>query len=222
MPPALKLVHSRSAPSDPSTRSPRGAFEGDDAALVHAFRRGDPGARAALYDRHAAHVHRVLYRILGFDRDLPDLHHDVFVRALQSLAKLDDPSTLKGWLTIIAVHVAQSAITRKKRRRWLWFLPSEELPKAPANAPSGEVLDALRATYAVLDTLPAEERVAFALRFVDGMELTEVAAACGTSLATIKRRLARASMMFETEARKMPVLEPWLEGGTRWSTPTDR
>ncbi|MDC3988233.1 RNA polymerase sigma factor [Polyangium jinanense] len=210
----LKLV--------PRPAVPRDAFAGDDAALVLAFRRGDPGALATLYDRHADHVHRVLYRILGFDHELADLHHDVFVRALGSLPKLEDPSALKGWLTMITVHVARSSITRRRRRKWLWFLPSDELPEVPSSAPSEEVLDALRATYAVLDTLPAEERIAFALRFIDGMELTEVAAACGTSLATIKRRLARAGARFEAEARRHPVLEPWLERGTRWGNPSDR
>jgi RNA polymerase sigma-70 factor (ECF subfamily) len=123
---------------------------------------------------------------------------------------------------MIAVHAARSWITRKKRLRWLWFLPTEELPQVPASAASGEVLQALLATYAVLDALPVDERIAFALRFIDGMELTEVAAACETSLATIKRRLARAGASFEAEARKQPVLEAWLEGGSRWGNQSDR
>ncbi|WP_437973269.1 RNA polymerase sigma factor [Sorangium sp. So ce295] len=211
----LKLVR-------PPPPAPKQAFAGDDAALVHAFRRGDPGARAALYDRFADHVHRVLYRLLGFSHDLADLHHDVFVRALGSLPGLEDPSALKGWLTMIAVHVARSSITRRKRRSWLWFLPSEELPEVESGAASGDVLDALRATYAVLDALPVDERIAFALRFIDGMELTEVAAACDTSLATIKRRLSRAGARFEAEARKQPALEAWLDGGTRWGNPSAR
>ncbi len=212
MPRPLKLVHPLPLPPKPAP------FTGDDAALVLGFRRGEPGARAALYDRYADHVHRVLYRVLGFDRDLADLHHDVFVRALASLSKLEDPSALKGWLSMIAVHVAQTSITRRRRRSWLWFLPGDELPEVASAGASGEVLDALRATYAVLDTLPVDERVAFALRFIDGMELTEVAAACETSLATIKRRLARAGARFEAEARRRPVLETWLEGGTRWAS----
>lgn len=210
----LKLAH-------PPPQAPRVAFAGDDAALVQGFRRGDPGARAAFYDRHADHVHRVLYRILGFHHDLADLHHDVFVRALGSLPNLEDPGALKGWLTMIAVHVAHTAISRRKRRSWLWFLPTEELPEVAATSASGEVRDALRATYLVLDTLPADERIAFALRYIDGMELTEVAAACATSLATIKRRLARAASSFQAEARKQPALEPWLDGGTRWGSPND-
>jgi RNA polymerase sigma-70 factor (ECF subfamily) len=211
----LKLVRPAPAPT-------KGSFHGDDAALVHGFRQGDPGARAALYDRYADHVHRVLYRLLGPDRDLADLHHDAFVRAVGSIGRLDDPDALKGWLTTIAVHVARSAITRRRRRRWLWFLPDEELPEVDSGAASGEVLDAVAATYAVLATLPADERIAFALRHIDGMELTEVAAACGISLATVKRRLARAAARFVEEARKRPVLETWIEGGTRWGDPSRR
>ena len=206
----------------PLSTPARNAFAGDDAALVQAFRRGDPQARAALYERHAEHVHRVLYRLVGFHDDLADLHHDVFVRALSSLPSLHNPSAFKGWLTMIAVHAARTWITRKKRLKWLWFLPTEELPEAESSAASGEVLHALIATYAVLDKLPVDERIAFALRFIDGMELTDVAAACETSLATIKRRLDRAGKSFEAEARKQPVLEAWLEGGSRWGNPDDR
>lgn len=211
----LKLV----PPLPPAAKS---AFAGDDAALVQAFRRGDQKARAALYERHAEHVHRVLYRLVGFHNDLPDLHHDVFVRALSSLPSLQDPSAFKGWLTMIAVHAARTWITRKRRLKWLWFLPPSELPEVESSAASGEVLHALLATYAVLDTLPVDERIAFALRFIDGMELTCVAAACETSLATIKRRLDRASKRFEAEACKQPVLAAWLEGGSRWGNPDDR
>jgi RNA polymerase sigma-70 factor (ECF subfamily) len=214
----LKLV----PPLSPAPKAATRAFAGDDAALVLAFRRGEPEARAALYERYADHVHRVLYRLVGFHGDLADLHHDVFVRALSSLPSLEDPSAFKGWLTMIAVHAARTWITRKKRLKWLWFLPPEEVPEVPASSASGEVLHALVATYAVLDALPVDERIAFALRFIDGMELTDVAAACATSLATIKRRLDRASASFEAEARKQPALEAWLEGGSRWGNPGDR
>jgi RNA polymerase sigma-70 factor (ECF subfamily) len=199
---------------------PKESFAGDDAALVVAFRKGDAEARTALYRRYADHVHRVLYRLLGFDEDLSDLHHDVFVRALVSLPTLTDASTLKGWLTVIAVNVARTAIAGRRRRRWLWFLPGDELPDLPSNAAGSDVLDALRATYAVLDRLPLDERIVFALRFIDGMELTEVAAACSLSLATTKRRLARASAHFGAAVRNHQTLACWAQGGSRWGLPS--
>jgi len=190
-------------------------FDGDDVALVEAFRRGHPAARRELHARYAGHVRRVLYRVLGPDPDLADLHHDVFVRALVSLPKLQDPAALKPWLTSITVHVARSAINRRQRARWLGFRPPEELPELEAETVPPEVREALNATWAVLRAMPTDDRIAFSLRYIDGMELTDVAEACSTSLATIKRRLARAQQRFMTRALRSPVLKDWVEEETR-------
>jgi RNA polymerase sigma-70 factor (ECF subfamily) len=192
------------------------AFQPDDAALVAAVRRGDEAARRLLFDRHALHVTRVLARLLGADGELADLVHDVFLMALRDLHGLRDPSSLKAWLTTLAVHLARGHIRRKARRRWLRFVAPRDLPDAPAPTADGDVRDATRRVYRVLDTLAEDERIAFALRFVDGMELTDVAEACGVSLATIKRRLDRAEALFVARARKDVVLSGWLEGGARW------
>jgi RNA polymerase sigma-70 factor, ECF subfamily len=201
-------------------------FVGDDAAMVAAMRAGNRAAIAAFYDRHHAHVLRTLTRVLGPERELSDLHHDVLVSALGSLDELRDPAALRSWLTSIAVFTARTRILRRKRGWWLRLLPWNELPEIAdaieAGAPRAEITEALRATYAVLDELPVDERLPFALRFIGGMELTEVAAACAVSLATIKRRLARAEAIFTTRARAHPALSEWIEGGTRWGAPTNR
>ena len=76
--------------------------------------------------------------------------------------------------------------------------------------PSDEVGEAVAAVYAILREMPAEERIPFALRRVDGMALGEVAAACGVSLATIKRRIRRAEERFRTETRHHPGLAEWI------------
>jgi hypothetical protein len=57
----------------------------------------------------------------------------------------------------------------------------------------------------------------FALRYIDQMELTQMAEACGASLASIKRRLARAESRFSALARRFPALAPYLEGGPPWN-----
>ena len=74
----------------------------------------------------------------------------------------------------------------------------------------------MNSTYRLLDTLPENERLAFSLRFIAEMELTEVAAACGCSLATIKRRLTRAEAHFLAGARQDPALNERLARGERW------
>ena len=65
--------------------------------------------------------------------------------------------------------------------------------------------------------MSANDRIAFALRFIEGLTLPDGAAAAETSLATFKRRLVRAEKRFLAMARARPHLAQWIEEGTRWS-----
>jgi RNA polymerase sigma-70 factor (ECF subfamily) len=188
----------------------------EDSALVEALRNGHPAAKAEFFDRYARHVERILVRILGHERDLADLLHEVFARALAAHGTLRDPRALKPWLTGVAALTAREFIRRRARGRWLHFFADEALPEVESVPADEDAREALRATYAVLDRLGADERVAFALRYFEGMELTAVAAACDVSLNTIKRRLDRAERRFLALAEREPALESWLPERTRW------
>lgn len=190
----------------------------DEARLVAGVRAGDPDALALFHRRFARPVMRILLRVLGPDRELEDLHHDVFVRALGSLAQLRDPAALRGFMRAIAVHTARACLERRiRRRRWVFLAASEDPPEPePLDpGPGHDARAAVRAAYAVLARLPVPERIAFTLRYFEQMELTEVARACDVSLASIKRRLARAEARFWALARRAPELADYLEGGQR-------
>jgi RNA polymerase sigma-70 factor (ECF subfamily) len=187
-----------------------------DAAIVRAVRSRLPSGAASLFDRYHAHVRRVLIHVLGPDPEVSDLVQDVFISAIDSIDSLSDAEALKSWLGTIAVFTARARVRHRTRWRILHFLPTDELPDVPTNEVPLEVDEALRATYRVLDKLPADERIAFALRHIDGMELTEVAAASEVSLSTIKRRLGKAQTRFERLARGEPALRDFLHGGTPW------
>lgn len=187
-----------------------------DAALVDGLKLRQAAAIHTFYERYSSRVLRILHRLLGNERELGDVHHDVFARALHSIRGLKDPERLEAWLTSVAVFTARSTIQRRTRHRWLQFMAPETLPEMAALPPSSEAGEALRATYRALEQLAVDERIAFVLRFIEGMELKEGAAACSVSLATFKRRLARAEEHFTELARVSPVLQDWLEGGSRW------
>ena len=187
-----------------------------DAALAEALRTGHPQAAAVLVDRYGSHLRRVLVRVLGKDPELPDLLHDVLVTAIESVGRLQDVRALRSWLTSIAVYSARAAIRKRARRRLFQLTAPEQLDETEAPGPSEDASEALRATYAVLERLPADERIAFALRFIDGMELVEAAAACRVSLSTFKRRMLRAERKFAERARREPALVEWLQGAERW------
>jgi len=189
----------------------RRAFSGDDAALVQAIRSNETAAAAELFDRYGGYIQRVLTNILGFDAEVPDLLQEVFTRALGSIHSLNDGARLKAWLVSIAVFTARGCIRSRTRRRWLGLLPPQRMDEMGAPGVSDEIREALRCTYDLLTRLPADERIAFTLRHVNGMELAALAEVSGVSLATIKRRLTRARTRFLALARHQPALHVWLE-----------
>ena len=204
---------SRTAPASEGSSLIRLPFLESDASMVQAIRAGERAAGAALYDRHQDYVRRVLLRVIGPDGHIDDLVQDVFVAAIDAIDRLEDPQALRAWLAGISVNVARVELRRRTRGAWLRLLPGHRLPEQEAVVSDPELDEALRATYRVLGRLSVDERIPFALRFIDGMELLEVAAACHVSLATTKRRLASARKKFESMARACPELQPWLEGG---------
>ena len=119
-------------------------------------------------------------------------------------------------MTTIAIFMARAHIRRRARRKWLSLFSPEQVRPSQVEPPSSEARAALRETYALMDLLPVNERLTFLLRFVHGMTLPDGAEACGISLATFKRRLARAERQFLEAARERPELQFWLQEGTRW------
>lgn len=191
-----------------------------DADLVRGLRAGAPWARAMLLDRFGHLVERIVRRIMGHERhtELADVVHDAFVAAFDSASTLKDPEALVSWMQSVAAHTACKAIRRRKARSWLRFVPPEDLPEPGEPADNADAVEAHDRTYRILERFSANERVVFALRFIEGMALAEVASASGISLATAKRRLSRAQRRFVAAAVNDPVLAPWLREGDRWTT----
>ena len=167
-----------------------------DAELVDAARRLERGAFEEIYTRHAPRVRRLLVRILGACNDVDDVLQTAFLRAYKNLAGLREPRALGAWLCAVGVGAARHHIRSRQRRSWLWFKAPEDIPEPWVGPVDAVARDAVAATYRVLHTLPVDLRLAFTLRHLDGMQLDEAAAVLGVSLATFKRRLARADALF--------------------------
>ena len=204
-----------STPRSSVVRSLRRQSEVPDDVLVADIQRRAIGATTVLFDRYSKHVGRLVWSLLGPESESEDIVHEVFLRAFEGIHGLEDASKLKSWLTGITVFTAREWIRRRTRRRWLRFM--DEVPDMPHVGASEEVNEATRATYAVLAEMNADDRVIFSLRYIEGMELTEVAKACDVSLATAKRRLADVGKRFVNRAKHHESLHSWLEG-SRWTT----
>lgn len=196
--PHLRVIDGGGGPSD-----------GEVARRLQAL---DPAAPALLMDRFGALVDRVLRRILGESCDHDDRVQETFLEVLRTVRALRDPESFKAWVTTIAVRVARAELRRRKVRRIFTLWQSPELPEV-SHDDDHPGREELRAVFRILDALPTEDRIAFSLRFLHGEELTEVARLAGCSLATAKRRIARAEAEFRARAASVPALAARLQPG---------
>ena len=86
------------------------------------------------------------------------------------------------------------------------FMPPEDLPEGTRDAEQDEAELSAQAVYELVARLPTEERIAFTLRFVEGMTNGEIATVMGCSGGTVKRRISRAKTRFFALAEKHPEL----------------
>jgi RNA polymerase sigma-70 factor (ECF subfamily) len=184
----------------------------DDAALVAELRAGMPRAPGRLWDQYAPLARRILQRMLGPSADVEDALQDVFLRLFRDLGSLREPGALKSFLIGIALHVATSELRRRRARRWLMLSDDGKLPDPPSSADPefAEQRQALYALYAVLDRIDARRRTVFVLRYVEGLELAELALVLGCSLATCKRRVADAAERVCLLASRDPRLSSYV------------
>jgi RNA polymerase sigma-70 factor (ECF subfamily) len=187
-------------------------FDGDEEALVHAMRSGRADATATFYNRYVRAIHALVCRLMGPDGEVDDVVHDIFIRALESLPRLRDPSALRPWLFGIAVRAVAIRFQRRTRQRWLRFMAPEDVPEI-GSLPDTSMGEALRDVYAILRGMDADERIALVLHRVEGMSLEDAAGAAGASLATFRRRLARAEAKFFARAKSRPTLDAWVAEG---------
>lgn len=170
------------------TRLDRG--EHSDEELVVRARGGDRWASQELFRRHVGPVAATATRLLGDPVAAEDVVQEAFAIALEKLATLRDPPAFRSWIVQIAVSQVHRVF---RRRRFLRFFGPELGPGSLAYLVSTDASPETRAELELLDRelrrLPAEQRIAWMLRHVEGLELREVAEACDCSLATAKRRI---------------------------------
>jgi RNA polymerase sigma-70 factor (ECF subfamily) len=144
-----------------------------------------------LFLDYSPHVARLAYRLVGREGDVDDLVQDVFVAAWESMPLLDEPRAIRAWLSRVTVRLAGRRLRRRRLAQFFGFDDEEPLELA-TSALSPESHAVMVQLYRRLDELPVAERLAWTLRHVEDESLEDVAALCGCSLATAKRRIARA------------------------------
>jgi RNA polymerase sigma-70 factor (ECF subfamily) len=151
-----------------------------------------------IYRRYSRYVAAVVLRLDPGVSDLEDVVQDVFLAAAGGLRRLRDPSATKAWLATTAVRMVRRRL--RLRRMWRWLgIDDDDRPPAPLVDAGSSPLDRLLLgrVYRVLDDMAVDDRVAFVLHCIEGETLEDVARICRCSLATTKRRVARAQQAID-------------------------
>jgi RNA polymerase sigma-70 factor (ECF subfamily) len=133
----------------------------------------------------------MLRRTLGPNAEVDGLLQNVFLRVVRQLSGLPEAAQLKPFVVSVTVRVLSAELRRHRVRRLL-RRRGARLASA-AYATNGGPEGALAALYLILDELDADARLAFTLRHFEGFPIAELASAMDASVASAKRRLARAS-----------------------------
>ncbi len=150
-----------------------------------------------IYRRYGRYVAAIILRLDGRATEVEDLVQDVFVEAAAGITRLREPEAIRGWLATIAVRTVRRRLRLRRVRQF--FGLDRDIAEIGLAAHVVSPMDRLllRAVYRVLDGMSVEDRLAFSLHTIEGETLDEVAKLCDCSLATAKRRVARAQGMIE-------------------------
>ena len=147
--------------------------------------RGQPWS----YEELEPYVRGLVRRALGSEDERSDVVQDVFIRVVRRHTQLRDPQAIRAWVRSITFSVIANRL--RERRRSIVTLD----PAADAAGDLPAQLDA-RMVFArlgiLMKRLTPQEQSAFELRYVEQRSFAEIAAREGYSLATARRRLARA------------------------------
>jgi len=149
-----------------------------------------------LFGRYCGYVAGLAARLLGSgDAELDDVVQDVFWIASRRMAKIRDLVQARGWLATVTTRVVRRKLVRRRFRGL--FHASPQSVDVPAPGATAEEHAMLARLYEVLDRLPTDQRLAWSLRYLEGEPLDAVAAACGCSLSTAKRRVGAAKSVID-------------------------
>lgn len=131
-------------------------------------------------------------KLLGSERDAPDVVQEVWAQAFSKIRQLRDPASLRPWLYQLtratAVSRIRSDVARERR---------EAAASGDAESAAGDI-DALiesesaATLHRALDALSLQHREVLTLHFLEELPLDEIAQIVNAPAGTIKSRLFHA------------------------------
>jgi RNA polymerase sigma-70 factor (ECF subfamily) len=151
---------------------------------------------------HQRRVYRVLVLLVRDLDEADTLTQECFLRAYQSLSRFRGECSVQTWLLRIAINLAKDYARNRRARFWkqLVGLSTDDNQRqtlefaCPNPTPEKALLvrAEVQAVWEAARSLSQQQRTIFALRFVEELELNEIAEILGLQVGSVKTHLFRA------------------------------
>ena len=174
--------------------------------LLSRLRAGDNHALGEVYDQHHEAVRAFASRLVGDAAIAEDLVHEVFVALPRVIKRFQGDSSLRSFLTGVAINHARHYVRSAGRRRAMLSRVGLE-PATESRSPesSAQAHAFLAVLNRALDSLPLDQRVAFVLCDVEERTSAEAAELAGAPEATMRTRLFHARKKLRAALEKEGV-----------------
>ena len=180
----------------PPSQAPAVTPTATDSELVAQAMSGDNLAFSRLYNQHADYVFALLGRLVGPVPERDDLLQEVFVQLFRALTTFRGDSSVRTFISRIAVNRAHDHLRTRRRRRESLYDDLEAIPIADAKSrgvrDASMVMSDRRTVLRCLERITPKKRVAFVLRVACEMSYGEIAELLEVKPDTARLRVSHA------------------------------
>jgi RNA polymerase sigma-70 factor (ECF subfamily) len=167
-----------------------------------------------LVSEHYTYLERVCLSILGDEQEAQDAVQETLLRAMLHQARFKVGSSLRSWLTAIAVNLCRDMLRRRSTRQRLQGVLrligiDSDSHANPEHIAIGNERD--RALWRMVSELGEKHRLPLILRYVHGLPVSEIAQVLNLNEGTVHSRLHYATRKLQQRMEAEGSFAP--EGG---------
>ncbi len=184
-----------------------------DSEIIEQLKQGSEAAFKKLVERHQKLVVNTCYGLVQNREDAEDVAQDVFIEVYRNIQKFRADSKLSTWLYRIAVNRSLNHIRDNKKNKWFHSFEDEvaakkmqlqQLQSSKTENPEFELENKQRAIilHEAINSLPKNQKVAFALSKYEELSYQEIAEVMDLSVSSVESLLFRAKKALQKKLYK--------------------
>lgn len=171
----------------------------DETLLLQQAINGNQQAFRQIVEYHQGHIAATIRGMLGNVEAVEDVAQETFVRFYKSMQNFKGKSSLKTYLTRIAINLSLNELKKRKRQRQI-FSPTEHVQhyEAKVVTDEGKQQEVRELVEKALERLDEKFKSVLVLRMLQGYSTQETADILDIPLGTVLSRLNTAQKKLKT------------------------